>query len=90
MHHLDRIGNSGIWLTLYRWDDVIQGNVYIGSDHSYKKTDDATVQWDSENDRCVLMLEDDGTLLSVEEFARRFLEPFLFPETWLNGGQHAP
>lgn len=46
---------------------------------------DAAVRSDSENDRCMVELVYEDALLSVGEFARRFLEPFLFPEMWLDG-----
>lgn len=56
----------------------------IGGD-DVRKMLDAAVRSDSENDRCMVELVYEDALLSVGEFARRFLEPFLFPEMWLDG-----
>ena len=81
LRHMSQIGDRSMWISFYRFDDVIQGNLSIGSGD--RRQASAAVHWDAENDGRALKLEGEDAFLSVEDFARRFLEPFLFPELWL-------
>ena len=54
LRHMSQIGDRSMWISFYRFDDVIQGNLSIGSGD--RRQASAAVHWDAENDGRALKL----------------------------------